>query len=155
MKVVVDTNIFLDAFFKADDDCELVLRKEHNGEFQLIMSHNMSEELFRMIESFIKELELDEDSILLTYRMLSRALLRTENIIPKTRFTKCEDKDDNMFFSCAIDGNANYIISKDHHIHDLKNIRIKNKNNELIEILYPDEFIAKLDIIKLAVHFNK
>lgn len=154
MDVVVDTNIFLDAFFENDTECKSLLKKENKREFQLLMNHATSEELFRMIHSAIKRLELDRSSVVQINNMLYRALLRTKEINSATKFIKCEDKDDNMFFECAIDGNADCIVSRDHHIHDLKDIGIRNNNGKLIEILYPDEFNSKLDIIKLSKHFS-
>jgi putative PIN family toxin of toxin-antitoxin system len=154
MKVVVDTNIFIDAFFKDDADCKLILRKEHNGEYILLMNHDTHEELQRMLGKFINEFNAEDNDIISIYKVLSRALLRTENIKTTTKFDKCEDKDDNMFFECAIDGNADYIISKDKHIHALKDKEIRNKNKQIVEILYPDEFIQKLDTIKLRIHFG-
>lgn len=154
MKVVVDTNVFINAFFEADKECKLVLRKEHNGEFHLVMCHDMNEELQRMLESSIKKFNIDSNGSVMIYKMLSRTLLRADNINTTTKFNKCSDKDDNIFFSCAIDGNANYIISKDKHIHEMKNVGLKNKNKQPIEILYPDEFIQKLDKLKLITHFN-
>lgn len=157
MKVVIDTNVFLDAFFSVDENCKLILRKEHNGEFQIIMSHDMNEELIRMIQSSMKKLGIEENDQAIIYRMLMRALFRTEKIEPKTNFNKCSDKDDNMFFACAIDGNADYIISRDAHIHELKNKEksLRNKNSKEIKILYPDEFIFELQKIQLVTVFNK
>ena len=154
MRVVIDTNVFIDAFFDLDKDCNLILKRESSEEYSLIMSHDMNEELQRILESSIKGLELTENEMITIYRKLSRALLRTEYIIPITRFSKCEDEDDNMFFECAIDGNADFIVSRDKHIQALRDTGIKNKNKKPIEILYPDEFIAKLDIAKLIIHFN-
>ncbi|MDU1095806.1 MAG: putative toxin-antitoxin system toxin component, PIN family [Clostridium sp.] len=156
MRVVLDTNVFIDAFFGTNENCKLILRKEHNGEFNIIMSKEMNEELIRMIQSSMKKLEMSEDEEAIVYRMLMRALFRTEKIEPKIKFTKCSDKDDNMFFACAIDGNADYIISRDHHIHNLKNADkpILNKAKKEIKILYPDEFVFELGRIQLASSFN-
>jgi putative PIN family toxin of toxin-antitoxin system len=156
MNVILDTNIFIGAFFENNKDCSLILKEEKNGEFELIMSHEMQEELNRILHSSFKKYEFTASQIEIIFKMLSKALLRTTNIKPSHNFSKCSDKDDNMFFSCAIDGNANYIISKDAHIHALKDDKnpIKNKNKEEIKILYPDEFIMELKKIKLVANFS-
>lgn len=156
MRVVIDTNIFIGAFFENNSDCKLLLKEEKNGEFQIVMSNDMQEELNRMLHKSFKEYEFTAYQVEIIFKMLSKALLRAENIKPSHNFNKCSDKDDNMFFSCAIDGNANYIISKDAHIHALKNDKnpLKNKNKEEIKILYPDEFIMELKTIKLVANFN-
>ncbi|EQC1535384.1 putative toxin-antitoxin system toxin component, PIN family [Clostridium botulinum] len=156
MRVVVDTNVFIGAFFENNQECQLILREEHKGEFQLIMSSKMQEELLRILEKSIKEYEVNREEALPVIKILSRALLRAEQIKPKKKFTKCEDNMDNMFFECAIEGNANVIISKDAHIHALKNkdTPIVNNNKEKIKIMYPDEFIMELKKIKLVTNFN-
>ena len=156
MRVVLDTNIFIDAFFKNNADCNLILREEHNGEFQLLMSNKMQEELLRILDKSILEYELESNEVIPIFKILSRAMLRAEKVEPRKRFTKCEDPDDNMFFECAIEGNADYIISRDKHLHNLKNsdVILKNSSNKEIKILYPDEFVFEINKVKLVANFN-
>lgn len=156
MKVVLDTNVFIDAFFDGNEDCKLILREEHNGEFQLLMSNDMHEELLRILEKSLKEFDLTDAEAVCIRRMLSRAILRTDCIKPTTKFKACSDSDDNMFFSCAIDGNADYIISRDKHVQGLRERKdlLKNKDGKEIKILYPDEFIMQLKTLKLVANFN-
>lgn len=47
------------------------------------------------------------------------------------------DPDDNKFIECAITGNAEFIISSDHHLLDIGEYRS-------IKILSPNEFISRL-----------
>lgn len=156
MRVVLDTNVFIDALFAGDKNCTLILREEHKGEFQLIMSNEMHEELLRMMKKMVEEYEFNSSDTINIFKILSRAILRTEDVKPKSKFTKCSDTDDNMFFSCAIDGNADYIISRDKHIQDLRERKdlLKNKDGKEIQILYPDEFVMELKTIKLVANFN-
>lgn len=154
MRVVLDTNVFIDAFFKVDENCKLILRAEHNGEFKLLMSNEMQEELLRILGKSFSELEFDSEDVFLTMKIMGRALRRTEPIEPIKKFTECEDPDDNMFFECAIDGNANYIISRDAHIQALRDKGLRNKNKEEIKILYPNEFVMELKKIKLVANFQ-
>lgn len=154
MKVVLDTNVFIDALFNVCDDCKIILKRESKGEYCIIMSNDMNEELIRIIESLSKKTDIEDNDKLVIYRILLRALRRVEPIEPKTKFTKCSDRDDNMFFSCAIDGNADYIVSKDKHIHELKEVGLKNKQGREIGIFYPDEFIIELDKLKLVTYYN-
>ena len=138
MRVVLDTNVFIDAFFKDDRDCNIVLKAEHNGEFRLLVSNEMQEELLRILGKSFSEFDFDGNEVFIIMKIISRALRRSDPISTTKKFTKCEDKDDSMFFECAIEGNANYIISRDKHIHSLKDDKIFNKNKEEIKILYPD-----------------
>lgn len=154
MRVVLDTNVFIDAFFKDDRDCNIVLKAEHNGEFRLLVSNEMQEELLRILGKSFSEFDFDGNEVFIIMKIISRALRRSDPISTTKKFTKCEDKDDSMFFECAIEGNANYIISRDKHIHSLKDDKIFNKNKEEIKILYPDGFVMELKKIKLAANFK-
>lgn len=51
------------------------------------------------------------------------------------------DPADNIFLECAVDGNADYIISGDKHLLDLKTYSD-------IQILKPKEFLVKEDFLK-------
>jgi putative PIN family toxin of toxin-antitoxin system len=156
MNVILDTNVFIEALFEGNEDCILILREEHKGEFQLIMSNEMHEELLRIVNKSAKEYNLSNMEILNTQKILSRTILRTEYIKPTTKFKKCSDSDDNMFFSCAIDGNADYIISRDKHVQDLRERKdlLKNKDGKEIKVLYPDEFVMEIKKIKLVASFS-
>lgn len=154
MRVVLDTNVFIDAFFKDDRDCNIVLKAERNGEFRLLVSNEIQEELLRILGKSFSEFDFDGNEVFIIMKIISRALRRSDPISTTKKFTKCEDKDDSMFFECAIEGNANYIISRDKHIHSLKDDKIFNKNKEEIKILYPDEFVMELKKIKLVANFK-
>ena len=154
MRVVLDTNVFIDAFFKDDRDCNIVLKAERNGEFRLLVSNEMQEELLRILGKSFSEFDFDGNEVFIIMKIISRALRRSDPISTTKKFTKCEDKDDSMFFECAIEGNAHYIISRDKHIHSLKDDKIFNKNKEEIKILYPDEFVMELKKIKLVANFK-
>ena len=154
MRVVLDTNVFIDAFFKDNIDCNIVLKAERNGEFRLLVSNEMQEELLRILGKSFSEFDFDGNEVFIIMKIISRALRRSDPISTTKKFTKCEDKDDSMFFECAIEGNTNYIISRDKHIHSLKDDKIFNKNKEEIKILYPDEFVMELKKIKLVANFK-
>lgn len=154
MRVVLDTNVFIDAFFKDNRDCNIVLKAERNGEFRLLVSNEMQEELLRILGKSFSEFDFDGNEVFIIMKIISRALRRSDPISTTKKFTKCEDKDDSMFFECAIEGNTNYIISRDKHIHSLKDDKIFNKNKEEIKILYPDEFVMELKKIKLVANFK-
>lgn len=56
---------------------------------------------------------------------------------PKRHFMLSEDKDDNKFIDAAVEGNASYIISSDHHLLDLREV-------EGVRILNPSRFFKLL-----------
>jgi len=70
-------------------------------------------------------------------RVVSLIIRTSEVIQPKTKinFVK-EDPDDNKVLECAVDGNAEYIITGDRHL-----LKIKKYGN--IKITNPSSFLRK------------
>lgn len=79
MRVVLDTNVFIDAFFKDDRDCNIVLKAEHNGEFRLLVSNEMQEELLRILGKSFSEFDFDGNEVFIIMKIISRALRRASN----------------------------------------------------------------------------
>lgn len=75
----------------------------------------------------------------------SRAMARAENVNvrKKTKKNYCSDAEDDKFIWCAIDGNADYIISGDNDLLKMPdNIKAKvvNRNGRPVSIITPEEF---------------
>ena len=72
-----------------------------------------------------------------------------EKIEHKTKTNYCEDKSDNMFIDCCIDGNVEYLVSEDIHVQRIKDFKedIKEKYGLNIKILSPFQF--KLEMLRL------
>jgi putative PIN family toxin of toxin-antitoxin system len=68
--------------------------------------------------------------------------LDTRSIVTKvnlgTRFTSCVDPDDNVVLATAAAGNAEYLITRDHHLLDIPE---NEKRKFRFKIVSPDQFL--------------
>ncbi len=64
---------------------------------------------------------------------MERAIL----VVPTEKINIVTDQDDNKFVEAAVEGEAQYIISKDKHLLILKEYRG-------IKVLHPDDFLGLL-----------
>jgi len=128
-KVVLDTNIFVSGFGwngKPEEVLKLVKDRQ-------IINYSSSEifEEIRRVVSFSK-LKFPEP---LQIKILEFVLFYSEFVEPQKRFfTVTKDPDDNKFLECAIEAKAEYIISGDSHLLDMKKFKT-------IKIVHADEFL--------------
>lgn len=133
-KIVLDTNIFISAVLKKqsnpgriidlvkEEKLTLVLSSDILSEIEAVLSYPKIKKIHGLtpkgIESHLKWLE----SI-------------SETVIPAERFDIIqEDPSDNIYLECAVSGQADFIISGDHHLTDLKAF-------QKIRILNPADFL--------------
>ncbi len=116
IRAVLDTNIIISSVFWKGNPHEVV-RKGILGEFQMVMSAAIMEEItdklrnkFKFPETGIQEL-ID---ILLTYGHI---------VEPSSRFNVVRDKKDDKILECAFDGKADYIVTGDPDLLELKEFR--------------------------------
>jgi len=153
MEIIVDTNVFIDSIFHEDENCTELLRREHKNEIKFVMSHEISEELTNTVFQHAKELGCTLDEFQQPFARLSRTFRRAIPSEPKTKTKYCSHWKDEKFIECAIDANVKYIISSDNHLLGIK-AEIKNKNNGLIEIITPEDFLKIHDKYRLENKFN-
>lgn len=158
IRVVVDTNVLIDAIFHEDTECADLFQYKHDGEIAFCMNQRTYQEAFRIFITILEEIEarakkknikFDDGQIDNMFYKLSNALWEIQKIEGRTRVNYCEDKDDNKFIECCIDGNIKYLISSDSHLLKLKND--KNIKKHGITIMNPKEFSLEL----LRLKFEK
>jgi len=131
-KVVIDTNIFVSGFgwngkpeevLKLIKDCQII--------------NYASTEIFEEIRRVVSYPKLSFPE-LLQIKILEFVLFYSEFVEPQKRIlTVTEDPDDNKFLECAIEAKAEYILSGDSHLLNMKKIKT-------VKIVSASEF---LDII--------
>lgn len=134
LKVVLDTNVIVRATITDHGVSFNVLRKWRNGEFGLITSEPILEEVEKVLHypKIKKKRQLTEKNIkdilerLRKYSFTTPALIKIEAVT--------EDPEDNKFLTAAIEGEADYIISGDRHLKGLGSYRG-------VKILSPAEFM--------------
>ncbi|MBM4350720.1 MAG: putative toxin-antitoxin system toxin component, PIN family [Deltaproteobacteria bacterium] len=138
LKVVLDTSILVSAFLKHEGVNAKIL---HGGkdEYELYLSEDILEETSLVLltyERIRKKYHYTDDEAfeyLETLRVVAREVIKK---LPKIRVIERDPKDDPIL-ACALKVKADYIVSKDDHLTDLKEYRgIKIvSSQEFLELL--------------------
>ena len=130
--VVLDANVFISAIFWEGKSYTLV-KKAISQDIIVFISNYIIEEIRRVLarDFNLEKQEVDD--------ILNALLYFTHLIEPKesVTFIKDDPKDDKIL-DCAIACNAEFIVSQDNHLLNLKNF----KN---IKIVSPEEFLKTLN----------
>lgn len=152
MKVVVDTNVFINGLFKNDDFCKAIFRLKSLNKITFVMNQDMQNELLVtfgniLIEAINKINNKKKFNPFSLMAALSKCLWQVEEIdhIINTDYCK-DDKSDNKFIDCCIDGNVKYLITQDDHIGSVSE---QLKKEYAIEVLSPFQFYTKYKTNKL------
>ena len=118
-RLVVDTSVTVSASISIGKPHQLLREILFGGKCTVVMSDEIISEIrevlgrpkFRLGENDINDMVLPLESL--------SDIIETKS---KLRVVK-EDQDDDMFVNAAFDGRADYIVSGDHHLLDLKEYR--------------------------------
>jgi putative PIN family toxin of toxin-antitoxin system len=137
MKVTLDTNILISGSFWIGDSYRILSLIEQ-GALELVLSE-------AIINEYLRALQYEEiqDKIkakkLTLLEGVEKVLKEATLVSPTVSFNAVpSDPDDNIILECAVEGEIDYIISKDMHL-------LKLKSFKGIQIVTPTEF---LDLIK-------
>lgn len=132
IKAVLDTNILVSSTIAKGNEFQL-LELANEGRYELISSFDILEEFEEVISrarfGFTKNV---------IERIVDNVIEVAKIVDPKEELDVIkEDPDDNKFLECALTGDADYIVSGDDHLLNLKEFRgIKIvKSRRLLEIL--------------------
>jgi putative PIN family toxin of toxin-antitoxin system len=119
LKLVLDTNTLVSAFFWEGNEAEL-LRKIEQGKAKLYITNEILKEIKEVIKrpkfnEIMKKAGLTPDQIMQKIVSLSHLV-----IAPKILVKVCRDEKDNKFLECAESVKADYIISGDEDLLSLK-----------------------------------
>jgi len=113
-KVIIDTNNFISALGWEGKSREL-LRKVIDKEYDLYISVKQIREIKRVMN--YPKFKFSEKQ----KKRFLKILFSIATIIDtKTELNVAEDPADNMLLECAVEANADYIISGDNHLKKLK-----------------------------------
>ena len=139
LRVVLDTNVFVSSLLSTQGLPAQVLNAWREGRYMLVISPPIIAEIVDVLESprlskryFIRPEDIEQ----------LVDLLKTDTIIVPGRAvvkgTVPQDPRDEVFLACAVDANADCIVSSDRHLLDLQTYRG-------IPILSGKEFAEKLE----------
>ena len=133
MNIVLDTNCLIMAI-SAQNEYYQVWQDFLDGKYVLCVTNDIIEEYSEVIARNISPLVSE---------FIITAILNRKNIkliSPSYAFHLIEaDEDDNKFVDCAIIGNANYIVTQDHHLNILKQISFPK-----VDVITLKAFLADL-----------
>jgi putative PIN family toxin of toxin-antitoxin system len=138
MRVVLDTNVLVSRVVVPNGKPAQILQQCENGRFEFLTSEALLAECRRVLaykriraRHRLTDDELDE--AISKFRTLARLIEVSINLQVISA-----DPDDNKVFECAVEGNADYIVSGDTHLLDLGEY-------QGIQILPPAAFLMVLE----------
>jgi len=117
LKVVIDTNVFMSTLYLPESrPAGVVLLARRKTVLNLI-----SPQILKEVEQIIKKKLLWDNSK--TESAVKRIKNFSEEVHPQERLAIIADDPDNRILECAVAGQADFIISGDKHLTDLKGFR--------------------------------
>ena len=136
MRITVDTNVLISSTFWCGDSDKIIEKVEHK-KLELVLSKEIIEE-FAKVLGYEEIQQKIKDKNLEMRRTVEKIVSISKIIDTKQEFDVItEDSDDNKILECAVEGNADYIVSQDVHL-----LKLKEFNG--IKILTPEEFLDVL-----------
>lgn len=140
LRVVIDTNVFVSGIaFKLGKPKKIVdlwLRQK----IILIISQPLIEELTEVLHREKFQKQTTDEEIAQLIQQIQKIAVFVKGNLPELGIIK-DDPDDDVVLATALEGNADYIVSGDHHLLDLGDFRG-------IKIVKPIEFLNVLDKAK-------
>jgi len=123
--VVIDTNLIIAGRWKRNSSSSRIIDRVIGGKLDVVYTAAIKDENLYILGK-VKPSKEYMNKILKFYRV-------SKKVNPRGRITACPDKADNRFLEAAVAGNADYIITSDKHLLDMKEF-------EGIKILKPGAF---------------
>lgn len=123
IRIVIDTNILVSAILTPEGNPAKILRLELQGKLNLIISPSILEEIRKVLRypKLVKLMKKNMITLEEVYTFLDK-MSKIAVITPGKLDIEAipDDPSDNMVLSCAVEGEADFIISGDHHLTDLR-----------------------------------
>lgn len=116
MRVVADTNIFLSALLFGGPP-EAIIDSARQGQIDLLVSADILLELAAVLKV---KFEWQDPAIADVVRSIGYF---STLVKPQVAVKEVTDDADNRVLECAVESNADFIVSGDHHLLDLKSYR--------------------------------
>lgn len=137
MRVVLDTNVWLSGVFWEGESYKLI-KVLKDRKIEIIITKEILLEISKVLNNeakfqrFIKDRKVAIEALLRTIISMSKLITSKSKLNIVT-----EHASDNKILEAAVDGNADYTISYDNHLLELKEFKD-------IKILSPTEFLRRL-----------
>jgi len=120
LRAVIDTNLFISGLFARDSVSAQLQDLWINQDFELVTSIEIIKEISRVLTyPRIKEYFKPKDkTIKRFFRLIFRKAIISKDIYHTDKIA--DDPTDNKFLACALEKKADYIVSRDPHLRNLK-----------------------------------
>lgn len=120
LRAVVDTNLFISGLFGKNSLSAKLQDLWINQEFELVTSIEIMKEVSRVLRypRIRQKFHPKDETLKRFFRLVFRKAVVTKDIYKTDRIT--DDPSDNKFLACALEGTADYIVSRDQHLRNLK-----------------------------------
>ena len=120
LRAVIDTNLFISGLFARDTLSSQLQDLWINHDFQLITSVEIIKEVSRVLyyPRIQERFKPREENIRRFFRLIFRKAIISKDIYKTDRIT--DDPTDNKFLACALEKEADYIVSRDPHLRNIK-----------------------------------
>ena len=122
-RAVLDTNILIAGSLSSKGPAFSLIEKWIEGSFQLVASPSILAEYHDVAtrERIKKHFGPTEEKIKKFLNLLTRVSVMTEDSYTVERLTT--DPTDNKFLACALEGHADYVVSLDNHLLEIKHFQ--------------------------------
>ncbi|HNS79810.1 MAG TPA: putative toxin-antitoxin system toxin component, PIN family [Syntrophorhabdus sp.] len=139
-RVVLDTNIIISAILSPKSKAASIVKLVLDGKLHLVIAPAMWRELhavlqYPKLQALMKRNDVSMDEVKDLLYKIERMAITAPGAKKVDRITK--DTSDNIFLSCAVEGKADFIISGDSHLKEVKVF-------QGVEIVSPDVFIKMI-----------
>lgn len=120
LRAVVDTNLFISGLFGKDTLSTTLQDLWVNREFELATSMEILREVSRVLQypRIRERFKPREENIRRFFKLIFRKAIITKDLYSTDRII--DDPSDNIFLACAMEAKADYIVSRDPHLRNLK-----------------------------------
>ncbi len=120
LRAVVDTNLFISGLFGKDTLSSTLQDLWVHREFKLVTSIEILREVSRVLQypRIRERFKPREENIRRFFKLIFRKAIITKDLYTIDRVT--DDPSDNIFLACAMEAKADYIVSRDPHLRNLK-----------------------------------
>ena len=120
LRAVIDTNLFISGLFAKDSLSAQLQNLWIDQQFELVTSLEIVKEISRVLSyPRIKErFKPKEKNVRRFFRLIFRKAILSKDLYQTDRIA--DDPTDNKFLACALEKKADYIVSRDPHLRNLK-----------------------------------
>lgn len=117
---VFDSNILVRIALAKTNAVKQLWQAAQTGQYRLLISESIFAELDRVLRypRIREKYKLTDATISEFLDSLRRVAFITEDLYEVSRVQA--DETDNVFLACALEGNADYVVSEDPHLRDIK-----------------------------------